>query len=40
MTYKGYNPTAMPAETPVSIQVPEITSPDADGEKPKARPGA
>ncbi len=31
MTYKGYNPTSMPAETPVNIQVPEIKAPGTEG---------
>lgn len=31
MTYKGYNPTGMPAETPVDIQVPEIKAPATEG---------
>ncbi len=31
MTYKGYNPTSMPAETPVNIQVPAIKAPATEG---------
>jgi hypothetical protein len=40
MTYKGYNPTGMPAETPVQIQAPEIKAPATEGREPSARSDA
>ncbi len=36
MTYKGYNPTGMPAETPVKIQVPEIKAPATESARSEA----
>jgi len=40
MTYKGYNPTSMPAETPLTIQVPEIKTPATDGKEFETRSDA
>ena len=40
MTYKGYNPTGMPAETPVNIQAPEIKAPATEGKEYEKRSDA
>jgi hypothetical protein len=40
MTYKGYNPTSMPADAPLQIQYPEVKAPQTEGREPESRQDA
>lgn len=40
MTYKGYNPTGMPADAPIVTQYPKVTAPATEGTEPETRADA